>query len=435
VKTELRDISDTRKNLVVSLDAEEVGQEQARIGAEFAKMARVPGFRPGKAPLSLVLKKFGKQISEELRGKIMARAYQEGMKEAKVEVLHLVDADNPKIEAGEAAELSFTIDIRPSFEIPEYKGLEAKVAPTDISDEEIDQMVENIRRERTEFKPVDRASQDGDYVKFSLEGTVDGKPIIDLVPDRPIFGKMPQTWEEVGGEDSMIPGMAKSLGGLAKGDKKDVAIEFPAKFTVEALQGKKANYSVEVQEVRERELPELNDAFFKAQQVESLDDLRSKISESLKMRKEAENRSEIRRQVSEALASKVEFSIPESLIESETQNILRQVVEQNVQRGVPQEELEKNKDDLFTNSRKAAINRAKLQLILARIAEEEKIQAEERDLQQVIYQEAMRSKTKPEKYAKELSRDRGRIDSIQQAVVFDKTLDFLVDQAKVTTGS
>ncbi len=435
MKTELRDISDTRKNLVVSLDAEEVGQEQARIGAEFAKMARVPGFRPGKAPLSLVLKKFGKQISEELRGKIMARAYQEGMKEAKVEVLHLVDADNPKIEAGEAAELSFTIDIRPSFEMPEYKGLEAKVAPTDISDEEIDQMVENIRRERTEFKPVDRASQDGDYVKFSLEGTVDGKPIIDLVPDRPIFGKMPQTWEEVGGEDSMIPGMAKSLGGLAKGDKKDVAIEFPAKFTVEALQGKKANYSVEVQEVRERELPELNDAFFKAQQVESLDDLRSKISESWKMRKEAENRSEIRRQVSEALASKVEFSIPESLIESETQNILRQVVEQNVQRGVPQEELEKNKDDLFTNSRKAAINRAKLQLILARIAEEEKIQAEEGDLQQVIYQEAMRSKTKPEKYAKELSRDRGRIDSIQQAVVFDKTLDFLVDQAKVTTGS
>jgi trigger factor len=435
VKTELRDISDTRKNLVVTLDAEEVDQEQARIGAEFARMARVPGFRPGKAPLNLVLKKFGKQIREELRGKIMTRAYQEGMKESKVEVLHLVDAEEPKIEAGTAAELSFTIDIRPSFEIPEYKGLAAKVASTDIADEEIDQMVENIRRERAEFKPVDRASQDGDYVKFSLEGTVDGTPIIDLVPDRPIFGKMPQTWEEVWVEDSMIPGMAKALGGLAKGDKKEVAIEFPSGFTVEALQGKKANYSIEVQEVRERELPELDETFFKAQQVESLNDLKAKISESLKMRKETENRSEIRRQVSEALASKVEFSIPESLIESETQNILRQVVEQNVHRGVPQEELEKNKDDLFSNSRKAAISRAKLQLILARIAEEEKIQAEERDLQQVIYQEAMRSNTKPEKYAKELSRDRGRIDSIQQAVVFDKTLDFLVDQAKVTTGS
>lgn len=435
MKTELKDISDTRKNLVVTLDAEEVGQEQARIGAEFARMARVPGFRPGKAPLNIVLKKFGKQISEELRSKIMARAYQEGIKEAKVEVLHLVDADDPNIEAGTATELSFTIDIRPSFEMPEYKGLEAKVAPTDITDEEIDQMVENIRRERAEFKPVDRASQDGDYVKFSLEGSVDGTPIIELVPDRPIFGKMPQTWEEVGGEDSMIPGMAKSLGGLAKGDKRDVEIDFPSKFTVEALRGKKANYSIEVLEVRERELPELDHAFFKAQQVESLDELKAKISESLKMRKETENRSEIRRQVSETLAANVEFSIPESLIESETQNILRQVVEQNVRRGVPQDDLEKNKDELYTNSRKAAISRAKLQLILARIAEQEKIQAEERDLQQIIYQEAMRTNTKPEKYAKELSRDRGRIDSIQQAVVFDKTLDFLVDQAKVTTGS
>ena len=233
----------------------------------------------------------------------------------------------------------------------------------------------------------------------------------------------------------MIPGMAKALGGLAKGDKKDVEIDFPSDFAVEALQGKKANYSIEAQEVRERNLPELDDTFFKAQQVESLEDLKAKISESLKMRKEAENRSEIRRQVSEALASNVEFSIPESLIESETQNILRQVVEQNVRRGVPQDELEKNKDELFTNSRKAAINRAKLQLILARIAEQEKIQAEDRDLQQVIYQEAMRSNMKPEKYAKELSRDRGRIDSIQQAVVFDKTLDYLVDQATVTTGS
>jgi len=435
VKTELKDISDTRKTLVVTLDAEEVDQEHARIGAEFARMARVPGFRPGKAPLSLVLKKFGKQISEELRSKIMARAYQEGIKEAKVEVLHLVDADDPKIEAGVPAALSFTIDIRPSFEMPEYKGLAAKVAPTDVTDQEIDQMVENIRRERAEFKPVDRASQDGDYVKFSLEGSVDGTPIIELVPDRPIFGKMPQTWEEVGGEDSMIPGMAKALGDLAKGDKKEVEINFPSDFTVGALQGKKANYSIEVLEVRERELPELDDAFFKAQQVESLDDLKAKISESLKMRKETENRSEIRRQVSETLAANVEFSIPESLIESETQNILRQVVEQNVRRGVPQDELEKNKDELFTNSRKAAINRAKLQLILARIAEQEKIQAEERDLQQIIHQEAMRTNTKPEKYAKELSRDRGRIDSIQQAVVFDKTLDFLVDQAKVTTGS
>jgi len=435
VKTELKDISDTRKNLVVTLDAEEVGQEHARIGGEFAEMARVPGFRPGKAPLNLILKKFDKQISEELRRKIMARAYQEGMTEAKVDVLHLVDAGDPKIEVGNGAELSFTIDIRPSFEMPEYKGLAAKVGPTEVSAEEVDQMVENIRRERAEFKPVDRASQKGDYVKFSLEGTIDGKPIIDLVPDRPIFGKMPQTWEEVGSEDSMIPGLGMKLDGLAKGDKKEVEIEFPSKFTVESLQGRKANYSIEIQEVRERELPELNEAFFKAQQVESLDDLKTKISESLKMRKESENRSEIRRQVSEALASKVEFSIPESLIEAETQNILRQVVEQNVRRGVPQDELEKNKDDLFSNSRKAAINRAKLQLLLARIAEEEKIQAEESDLQQVIYQEAMRSNMKPEKYAKELSRDRGRIDSIQQAVVFDKTLDFLVDQATVTTGS
>ncbi|MEZ5276032.1 MAG: trigger factor [Opitutaceae bacterium] len=435
MKTDLKDISDTRKTLVVTLGADEISQEHQAIGAEFAKQARVPGFRPGKAPINLILKRFEKQIAEELRGKIMSRAYRDGLKESKAEVLQLVDVSELTLETGKDAEISFTIDIRPAFELPTYKGLAAKVPSTEVKDEEIDQMIEHIRRDRADFQPVDRASQDGDYVKFSLEGAVDGTPIIEMAPDRPIFGKMPQTWEEVGSGDSLIPGLAKQLGGLAKGDKKEVEIDFPGDFTLEALRGKKAVYQIEALEVRERELPALDEAFFKSQQVESLEDLKARISESLKMRKESQNRSEIRRQVSEALAANVEFGIPESLIEAETQNILRQVVEQNVQRGVPQEELEKNKDDLFANSRKAAIGRAKLQLILARVAEAENIKAEERDLQQVIMQEAMRSKMKPEKYAKELSRDRGRIDSIQQAVVFDKTLDFLVDQATVTTES
>ena len=435
MKTELKDISETRKTLVITLDAEEVDQEYQAIGQEFSGMARVPGFRPGKAPMKLVLKRFDKQITEELERKIMSRAYRDGLGEAKIEVLQLIDVPNQKIEAGQPAEISFVVDIRPNFEMPAYKGLTAKVEPPVVKDEDIDQMVDNLRRERAEFKPVERASQDGDYVKFSLEGTVDGAPIADMVPDRPIFGKMPQTWEEVGSDDSLIPGLAKHLGDLSKGDSKEVEIDFPDDFTVEVLRGKQGKYAIEIQEVRERELPELDDAFFKAQQVESLDDLKKRIEESLKMRKEAENRSEIRRQVSEELAAKVDFPIPESLIESETQNILRQVVEQNVRSGVAQEELEKNKDDLYSNARKAAIGRAKLQLMLARVAESEEIKAEERDLQQVIYQEAMRSNMKPEKYAKELSRDRSRIDSIQQAVVFDKTLDFLVDQATVSTES
>lgn len=435
MKTELKDISETRKTLVVTLDTEEVAKEHQEIGQEFAGMARVPGFRPGKAPMSLVLKRFDKQISEELERKIMSRAYRDGLGEAKIDVLQLIDVPAQEIKVGQPAEISFVVDLRPDFQMPEYKGLSAKVEAAEVADTEIDQMVENIRRERAEFTPVERASQDGDYVKFSLEGTVDGTPIVELVPDRPIFGKMPQTWEEVGGEESMIPGLAKQLGGLSKDETREVEIDFPDDFTVEALRGKKGKYSIGLQEVRERELPALDEAFFKAQQVESLEDLKKRIGESLKMRKEAESRSEIRRQISEELAGKVDFPIPESLIESETQNILRQVVEQNVRGGVPQEELEKNKEELFTNSRKAAIGRAKLQLILARVAETEEIKAEERDLQQVIYQEAMRSNMKPEKYAKELSRDRGRIDSIQQAVVFDKTLDFLVDQATVTTGT
>lgn len=435
MNVQLNSISDTRKSLVVSLDKSEVEAEHQAVVGEFSKLARLPGFRPGKAPAAMVVKRFGKEIADEFKQKVVAKAYREAMDQHKLDVLNIVKVEEGTIEAGLSAAVTVTVDVRPEFQLPEYNGLKTEVAPTEASDEEVDRVIEAMRSDRAEFKVTERAAAKGDYVKLSYAGKVDGQPVSALVPDKQIYGEVPQTWEEVEGEhEGVIPGLGKHLAGLKAGDKKDIEISFPAEFAAApALAGKHAVYAVEVQEIRERVLPPLDEAFFKANQADDLDGLKASVRNNLKMQKEYQNRSEQRRQVSDALLEKIDFAAPESLVESETQGVLRQFIEENMRRGVPQEQFEKDKQELVENARKAATRRVKLQLILAKIAEAEKIQVGEQDINNFIYREAMRTNEKPDKLVKELSKNRDALRSVQQSIIFDKAVDFLVSKATVTT--
>jgi trigger factor len=232
----------------------------------------------------------------------------------------------------------------------------------------------------------------------------------------------------------VIPGLGKHLAGLKAGDKKDVEIEFPAEFgAAPDLAGKKATYAVEVQEIRERVMPTLDEAFFKANQADDLEGLKTNVRNNIKMQKEQRNISEQRRQVNEAMLAELKFDAPESLVETETQNVLRQFIEENMRRGMPQDQFEKDKNELTENAKKAAVGRVKMQLALAKIAEAEKLQVDENDINGFIQREAMRTQQKPDQLVKELSKNRDALQSVQQSIIFDKAVDFLVSKATVTT--
>ena len=431
---ETQDISDTRKSIVATLEADEVATEYQAIIKEFVKMAKIPGFRPGKAPANMVQMRYQKDITEEFRKKIMTKAYQSSIEESKLEVLNVVDVKEGDITPDTAATITVTVDVHPEFEMPEWAGLATTTESTEASDEEVEKTLENMRTERADFKVVEREAQKSDYVKLSYEGTLDGKPILEVVPDKQIYGKVPQTWEEVEGEnEGLIPGLGKSLSGMKVGDNKDVNVTFPAEFSAaEALAGKDAVYAVEVLEVRERVLPEIDEEFLKAHQADDLDSLKINIRNNIQQQKDGRNRSEQRRQVTEALIEKVTFHAPESLVENETQSVLRQFVDQNMRQGVTQEQLEGDKEALYANARKAGEARVVSQLILAKIAEAEKVTVEEADMNQYIYQQAMRSGQAPDKFIKEIAKNREQLRSIQQSILLDKTLDLVVSKSTVT---
>lgn len=435
VNVQLNNVSATRKSLVVSLDASEVDAEHNASVGEVAKLARIPGFRPGKAPAAIVAKRFGKEIAEDFKQKVVTKAYRSAMEQQKLDVINVVKVEEGTIAAGAPASITITLDVRPEFPVPDYSNLTTEITTTDVSDPEVENVIQGLRSERADFKPTDRPTQKGDYVKLAYEGKIDGQAITELAPEKQLYGKVPQTWEEVeGANEGVIPGLGKQLAGLKVGEKRDVTVVFPAEFAaVPALAGKTAVYSVEVQEVRERVLPALDAEFFKAQQVDDLAGLQAQVRNNLKMQKDYQNRSAQRRQITEQLAAAVEFPVPDSLVEVETQGVLRQFIEENMRRGVPAEQFEKDKKELFEGAKKAANQRVKLQLILAKIAEQEKIEVTNDDLNNFIYREAMRSGQKADKLVKQLAADRDQLRSVQQNIIFDKAVDFLVSKAKVTT--
>jgi len=437
VNVQITDINETRKTLTVTLDKGEVEAEYNTLIGEFTRQVNLPGFRPGKAPAAMVAKRFGKELKEELKSKVIGKAYREGLEQSKLEVLSLVDVEEGSIESGLSAAIKLTVDVRPEFQLPDYTGLETQVEATEPTEAEIDGVIEGLRAERADFKVAERPATKGDYVRFGYTGTLDGKPLDEVVGDKKIYAAAPQTWEEVeGANEGLLPGVAKQLAGVKAGDKKTVEVAFPAEFAaVPALAGKTVAYALDVQEIRERVLAPLDEAFFKSHQVENLDGLKTQIRANLTARKDYANRAAQRRQITEALAAKVNFSVPESLVASERDGLLRQFIEENLRNGVPQDKIEENKKELFENASKAASARVKIQLILAKIAEAEKVKVDEKDFNNWIMREAMRSGQRPDKLVKDLSKDRDQIRAIQQQLTLDKALDFLVSKATVKTVS
>lgn len=433
MKIDIQEVNETRKTVVVTVPAEEVDAEEKNVLRDISKQARLPGFRPGKAPEAMIRKKFSKDIANELDRRMSNKVYEEIQTKDDIDIVQVVTVDHDPFRAGQEGSITFTVDVRPQFEVPEYKGLEIQAPPTEVTDEEIQRAVDEIRNQRAEFNVVERAAQKGDYVKLSYEGSVEGQPIDEIAPEAPLYGKQSTTWEEAGNHD--VPGVdavVDGIIGMAAGDTKTVEQSFAEDHEVEALRGKTGTYEIKVEEVREKELPEVDENFLKSLQMESEEDFRKRIKDDLHDRKMQNADQAKRSTVSEKLLAAVDFPIPESLVENEREQLLRNHMQRLLQQGITEEQMEEHKEQMISSATEAARRQVKLQLILGEISKKENITVENEDLHQRVMQEAMMTRTKPDQLVKELQKDRSRVLAMQREVLFHKTLDFVIEQANVT---
>ena len=431
----IKEAGTARQIATVTFDAEEIQTKEKEACNEIGKVANIPGFRKGKAPSNVIRKRFSKELNDELTRKLSTEAYESIMENKDFKVYSILKVEPGSIDTNSGTSVDITYDIEPEFEIPDYENFQVTTEPVEVTDEDIDKELDAIREQRSTFEEVDRIAQEGDYIKCSYEGMLDGSPVSDLVPDKPMYGKQSNTWEEAGESKGMgVDAIAKGVVGMKKGDKKEVEAKFDKDFEVPPLAGKTIMYNIEVHEVREKKSPEMNEEFLQTLKVENLQELKDRVATDLENRKKRDIQNSKRSQITKKFLEISDFPLPQQAVEDESNIIFQSKAQQAIQRGAKQDDIESKKDELWKEAKVQGEARVKLTIILSKIAEKEKVEVSNEDLARAATQEAMMQRKDPTAYIKELSQNRQQLHRLRQDILHDKTLELVADKAKETVG-
>ena len=296
-----------------------------------------------------------------------------------------------------------------------------------VSDADMDEALTALRNQKASFKTAERPLQTSDIVVVNYTGTCEGKPITELAPVARGLTEQKNFWIDAK-EGSFLPGFAEQLIGAKAGEKRTVKIDFPADFVTAQVAGKQGVYEVEIVEVKERILPELDDAFAQTYEAENLEKLREGVRRDLQNELNLKQKRDIRNQVVNSLLSRVNFDLPETLVQQETRKLVYEIVDDYQKRGVSKEVIDQQKDRIYSLASQGARGRAKTMFLFQRIAEKEGIRISEQELQGRIVTLARNYQMPLQKFMKELE-ERGGAAVVYQDMLNEKVIDFLQENA------
>jgi trigger factor len=413
----------------VEVEAQQVDDTFATITKDFQRQASLPGFRPGKAPRDMVVRKYEQDISNEVKRKLISDSYRKALDEKKLDVVGYPDFEEIQFGRGQTLQFAATIETAPEFELPEYKGLEVKKEKREVTDEDVVKAIEALRQQQLDFKTVERPVQNGDIAVVNYTGTSDGKPITDIAPTAMGLTEQKNFWVEMESK-SFIPGFADQLLGAKAGDKRTVNVDFPADFVTPQLQGKKGVYEVEVVEVKEKVLPAVDDTFAKSFGAEGVQPLRDGIRRDLENELTYSQNRSVRNQLIGSLMGKVNFELPESAVQNETRNVVFDLVRENQKRGVSRELIEQEKDKIYSAAAQNAKERVKVSFLLQKIAEKESIKVSQEEVGRRVQMIASMNQIPIDKFVKDLQKRNGVVEIYDQ-LANEKVLEFLQQNAKI----
>ena len=425
----VENLAPCKKLLRVEVDAKAVDETFDAVTKDFQKQASLPGFRPGKAPRNLVLKKYEADIKDEVKRKLIGDSYRKALDEKKIAVIGYPDIEEIQFGRGQALQFAATIETAPEFQLPEYKGLPAKREAKSVTAADVDRAIDMLARQHTKFETVARELRLGDVAVVNYAGTCDGKPITDTAPTAKGLTEQKNFWVDAA-PDSFIPGFADQIVGAKAGDKRTVNVDFPADFVTKQLAGKKGVFAVEVVEVKEKVMPALDDAFAKKYEAESLAKLREGVERDLENELKYSQAKAVRGQIVRALLTATNFDLPETAVAHETRNVVYDIVRENNQRGVARDLIEKQKDEIYSAAAQSAKERVKLSFLIQRIAEKEGIQVSQDEVLKRVQSLAMAYQIPLEKFLKDLQKRNG-VPELYDQIAHEKVLAFLEQNAKI----
>jgi trigger factor len=429
VNVTVENLGPCKKLLRFDIDAAAVDTAFDKVAKDYQKQASLPGFRPGKAPKDMVLKRYEKEIEDEAKRKLMGDSYRDALKEHKIEVVGYPDVEEIQFGKGQAMQFAATIETAPEFEMPNYRGLPAQREKRTVSEEDVDKALKLLADRVSNFNDVQREAKEGDVVVVNYAGSSEGKALAEIAPAAKGLTEQKGFWVEVK-PDSFIPGFATQLIGAKAGDKRTVNVDFPADFVTPELAGKKGTYEVEVVEVKEKNVPAIDDAFAKTYGAENAQALREGVRRDLQNELNTKQSRSVRGQLVKNLLDQIKVELPETLVAQETRNIVYQIVQENQQRGVSKETIDAQKDQIYQASNNTARERVKASFVFQKIAANEGIRVEPAEANARIYALSQQYQMAPDKFAKELEKRDG-MSEIWSQLLNEKVIDFLQQNARI----
>ncbi len=414
--------SGTKREIQVEIPASEVTRETETLIQKYQKLARIPGFRRGHVPPSVIRQRFSQDIKNDVVDTLVPRYFR---KEA--DKLGLVPVSQPRVtdlhvHDGEPLRFKASFEIMPTIRAEGYRELRAEKPAISVTDEEVEESLKGLQEQHAAFTSVEgRALADGDFAQVSLDGEPkdgEGKPV-----------HMDDILVEIAGKNTM-PEFTENLRGASTGDERRFDVQYPEDSSDKRLAGKTFTYTVRVHGIKQKSLPELNDQFAKELgEFANLDEVRKRIREGMEAERKHNAERESKDKLVAELVKRNEFEVPEALVERQVDIRLERGLRALTAQGMKAEEIKKmDFNRLRAGQHEQALQEVKASLLLDRIAEEEKIEVSDAEIDREIEALAKQSKQTSEEIRARLTRD-GALDRIRNRIRSEKTLDFLYHQS------
>jgi trigger factor len=422
MKSTIEDISTVKKKLHIQVSTDVIAQEMVKAVADVSKKAKIPGFRPGKAPKAVVERHYAAEIESEVVNKLISTSYLQALQEHSLSPVDMPSISNIS-PFDKAAPLNFTavVEVRPKIELGTYDGVEVKEQEITVSDDEANQTIDRLREMYANLEVVEgRPLEKNDTAVIDFEGFQDGKPIEGAKASDYLLDL---------GSNALIPGFEEQLEGMNKGETREIKVTFPADYTNKDLAGKDARFTVRLQEIKKKVLPELNDEFAKnIGEDKSLAELREGIRKDIEIRKRNEQASAQRETLLPTLVDAHTFDVPAGMVDRELLSMARSHATRLARRGVDMKTFDIAK---FREENQAlAEKRVKGLLLLEEIAVKEKVDVSDQEVSSSLAAMARSSNQSVDAIKKYYESQEGGLENLRSSLIQEKTLGLLLSRAK-----
>ncbi|RJR20197.1 MAG: trigger factor [Nitrospiraceae bacterium] len=417
---EIEKVSATTRRLKINVPSDVIQSETDSVYNQIRATTRIPGFRPGKVPQAILVKKFSKSVEAQVIEKVVPQSYMEAIKESKLEPVSYPDIDEKKLEITPGQPLSFTvtIEVKPEIENVNYEGIVLKKKPVSVEDDEVERSIKLLQESKALYSVSDEELKESDMAIVDSDAFIDGQPVSELS-----YKEYPL----VLGTPDMPKEFSDALTGKKKGDAVDIKLNFENDHPNKTIAGKEVLFKVVVTEAKKKNIPPVDDELAQSANCSTVDELRKTIHENLGKRKEGEINLSYKKEILDELIKRHEFDVPTSMVYGEIESMIHHEKQDAMKQGRevrPEDEMAK----VFESR---ARENVKSVLLLEAIGKKDKIEITDEDVKKAIDEIAVRNNLKPEEVTKLYTVREGSMDALKSRLFADKVLEMILEKSTI----